>query len=71
MDVLLKIEGNRSCVRAKPAHFVGHLPSATFDSPNVWKNDISGHLPSVQEPLCERKAHVMRNEMTASKQREA
>ncbi len=26
MLVLLKIGGNCSCVRAKPAHFVGHLP---------------------------------------------
>jgi hypothetical protein len=26
MVVLLKIEGNCSCLRAKPAHMVGHLP---------------------------------------------
>jgi hypothetical protein len=26
MVVLLNIEGNFSCLRAKPAHFSGHLP---------------------------------------------
>jgi len=29
MVVLLKIEGNCSCLRAKVAHMVGHLPGAS------------------------------------------
>src|SRR5947199_8753833 len=31
MGVLLKIEGNCSCLKAKVAHMVGHLPS-------IWHN---------------------------------
>ena len=29
MGVLLKIEGNCSCLKAKVAHMVGHLPPAS------------------------------------------
>src|SRR5260370_42063877 len=56
MVVLLKIEGNCSCLRAKVAHMVGHLPPQSAHSLGYKMNCF---------PLCERKtSRSQENERT-------
>ena len=44
MVVLLKIEGNCSCLRAKVAHMVGHLPSGADTSAHMNKSLLAQAL---------------------------
>ena len=53
MVVLLKIEGNCSCLRAKVAHMVGHLPQVALDQSFhvVGKCDFRAQAQQVFENL--------------------
>jgi len=74
MVVLLKIEGNCSCLRAKVAHMVGHLPTGTKNDRLQRLSHIGSERPLCYGSLCFspfsrllKGEHAMKDEDTLSK----